>query len=259
MKDLTVIIPLLEDYDRTDLLKAVRTIKSQTLPPKSIVLAMSKKVDEEENYTLSLKEVLDEGVIEVEKSVCRENNNPTIPDLINYAVSTIDTKYFMVMEHNEGITGSTWLSTVEKYISKGYDYSVYLPLTKVIDDKNVFKYFLNEVWLAWGFTDESLGIVTEEGLKGLPPDINITGGVIDRETFIEVGALKTNLKHHYFYEFALRTCYNKKGIYVIPKSLYVIPMKKIEGISREEYSFWYESAQQEYFFKNQREIEYNPK
>jgi hypothetical protein len=247
MKNLTVIIPLIEGYDRTDLLKAVRTIKAQTLLPSTIVLSMSKIVDEEQKYDLSIKEVVEEGKIEVTKAVYRENDNPTTQDLINYAVSTIDTKYFIVMEHNEGLTGKTWLETVERYISKGYEYSVYLPLTKVIDDKSQFRHYLNEQWFAFGFTDEDLGVVSEEGLKNLF-EMNLTGGVIDRETFIEIGGLKPNIKWFYWYEYALRTCFNNKGIYVIPKSLYTIPMKNLEGVSREEYQADYEKAQNEYSF-----------
>ena len=253
--DLTIIIPLLEDYDRTDLLKAVRSIMTQTTLPAYILLAMSKNVDETESYQLSMKEVLDEDKIKVAKAVFRENDNPTTQELINHAVSTLETKYFMIMEHNEGITGPTWISTVERYISKGYDYSIYLPLTKVIDANSQFHHYLNEQWFAFGFTDEELGVVSEDGLKNLY-EMNITGGVIDKEAFVEVGGLKNNIKFFYWYEFALRMCFNKKGIYVIPKSLYTIPKRNLEHVSREEYQFFYEAAQQEYFFKNQRELNY---
>jgi len=255
MKNLTVIIPLLENYDRTDLLKATRTIKEQTLLPSSIVLAMSKSVDEAENYSLSMKEVMEEGKIEVTKAVYKIDDNPSTADLINYAVTTIDTKYFMVMEPNEGLTGKTWFETVERYMSKGYDYSIYLPLVKVIDTNSQFHHYLNEQWFAYGFTEEGLGVVSEEGLKNLY-EMNITGGIIEREGFNEVGGLKNNIPHFLWYEFALRMCYNKKDIIVLPKSLYTIPMKNIEGIPREEYRFYYEAAQQEYFFKHQRELEY---
>jgi hypothetical protein len=254
MKNLTIIIPLLDGYDRTNLLKAVRSIKAQTSAPSSVVLSMSQAVDDEQRYDLSIKEVVDEGKIEITKAVYRDNDTPTTQDLINYAVSTIDTEYFTVMEHNEEFTGKTWFETVERYISKGYDYSVYLPLVKVMDENRKFKHYLNEQWLALGFTDEDLGIVSEEGLKNLF-EMNITGGVINRNTFNENGGLKSNIKWFYWYEFALRICYNKNGMYVIPKSLYGIPVKNLEGISREEYQFYYETAQQEYFFKNQREIE----
>ena len=253
MKNLTVIIPLLEGYDRTSLLKATRSIKEQTNIPSTIILTMSKSVDEEENYTLSIKEVFEEGQIEVVKAIYRESDNPTTADLINYAVSTVETKYFMVMEHDEGLTGKTWFETVERYISKGVDYSVYLPLTKVIDAKSRFNNYLNEQWFALGFTEEELGVVSEDGLKNLY-EMNITGGIIDKEAFMEVGKLKTNIRYFFWYEFASRMCFNKKGIYVIPKALYTIPMKNFEGISKEEYVFYYEAAQQEYFFKNQREL-----
>jgi hypothetical protein len=161
----------------------------------------------------------------------------------------------MVMEHNEGLTGKTWLETVERYISKGYDYSVYLPLTKVIDNESQFRHYLNEQWFALGFSEDELGVVSEEGLKNLY-EMNLTGGVIDRETFIKIGGFKPNIKWFYWYEFALRTCYNKKGIYVIPKSLYTIPMPNLEGVSPEEYQFYYQTAQEEYLFKECRYIEY---
>jgi hypothetical protein len=226
------------------------------MQPATIILAMSNKVDEEENYNLSIKEILDEGNVEITKAVYRENDNPTTADLINYAATTLNTKYFMVMEHNEGLTGKTWFETVERYISKCYDYSIYLPLTKVINNESQFHHYLNEQWFALGFTDEELGVVSEEGLKNLY-EMNITGGVIDKEVFFEVGGLKNNIPHFYWYEFAIRMCFNKKGIYVIPKALYTIPMKNFDGISREEYQFYYEAAQQEYFFKNQRELNFS--
>jgi len=258
MKNLTVIIPLLEDFDRTNLLKCVRTIKTQSSPPSSIVLAMSEKVNDEGNYSLSMKEVIEENSITVEKAVYRNLENPTTQDLINYGVSTIDTKFFMPMEHDEGILGTTWLQNVERYMSK-YDYAIYLPLVKVIDSNGLLHSFRNEQYFAYGFTDNELGVVTEDSLKQLF-EMNLTGSVIDREVYQSVGGLKNNIKHRwYWYEFILRVCYNKFIPFVIPKSLYAVPLKDLTNISNEEYHFYYETAQQEYYFKNQRDIEYKTK
>ena len=88
-----------------------------------------------------------------------------------------------------------------------------------------------------------------------------------KETFLEFGKFKSNIKLTFGYEFFLRMTHASVKFMTIPKigykhmnlregSIFWNYKNGNEKISDKEVSFWIESAKKEYFFTNQRDIKY---
>ena len=88
--------------------------------------------------------------------------------------------------------------------------------------------------------------------------------IINTEFFKEVGGLKPSIKISFWYEFLLRCIYNSGRVFVTPKVCYQhivnredsLTKEYMETITKEEGAWWIELAQEEYFFKNDRNKKY---
>ena len=69
---------------------------------------------------------------------------------------------------------------------------VFLPIVVDIDDKMVFAGFTNEATFAQNISSE-MGILTNETLQNFQ-NFQISGMVFQKEKFLEVGCIKSNLK-----------------------------------------------------------------
>ena len=92
----------------------------------------------------------------------------------------------------------------------------------------------------------------------------VDGMIVNKETFLENGGLKSNMKLTFTYEFLLRMSYKSIPIMVIPKlgykhtnnregSLFVEYKSTIDVL---ESKFWVNKAKKEDFFTEDREITY---
>jgi hypothetical protein len=93
--------------------------------------------------------------------------------------------------------------------------------------------------------------------------------VFRKEKFLEVGGFKSNLKLTFGYELFLRLTHNSAKIMTIPRIGYK-HMNLREGsifwnykngdnrITQNEAKFWIDTAKKEYFFTNERDINYEP-
>jgi hypothetical protein len=100
-------------------------------------------------------------------------------------------------------------------------------------------------------------------------NFQIAGMVIKKETFLEYGKFKSNIKLTFGYEFFLRMTHASIKFMTIPKIGYK-HMNLREGsifwnykngesrLSEDEAKFWIESAKKEYFYIAQRDIKYEP-
>ena len=92
-------------------------------------------------------------------------------------------------------------------------------------------------------------------------NFNTTGGVFNTEDFIKNGKLKTSIKLTYWYEYLLRSIYNGKKVFVVPKVGYQHTLNRPNSISDvynrelkpEEADWWIELAQKDYFFIKERD------
>jgi len=265
MKDLTIIIPLerWDDEVQKYLDRALDSVFTQTVKPSKIHIVTNDSLfdnDEFREYFTKTIDEFDKINVEIVQTVgdytFEYYPNNSINGLIE-TINKVDTKYFTVLEPTDQFE-PTWFENVERYIkSSDKDISVYLPICKVFNKDGEFIRFLNEQWWANGFSkDLNLGYVDEEGLKTMF-DMNLSGSIINKNDFNEVGGLKNNIKLYYWYEFLLRLVYNQKHVFVIPKSLYNHIYFRAVNIEESEARFYWDSVQQEYYFNTQRELTYN--
>jgi hypothetical protein len=129
----------------------------------------------------------------------------------------------------------------------------------------VFAGFTNEATFAQNISSE-MGILTNETLQNFQ-NFQISGMVFQKEKFLEVGGIKSNLKLTFGYELFLRLTHNSARIMTIPRIGYK-HMNLREGsifwnykngenrLTQDEARFWIETAKKEYFFNSERDIQY---
>jgi len=250
MKDLTVIIPI-QKYDD----------EAQTLLKRAV--ASYKKADDGKSKLLFVgpKDVLEKIKQDYKgKSIIYlENENTEFQVQINVAVEKCG-EYFSILEYDDAYTPK-WFENVGKYMESNSEASIFLPLTQIIlyekMDNGPIGYVNDAVW-ATSFSNE-LGYLDLECLSSYM-NFNTTGGVFKTDDFKKVGKLKESMKLTFWYEFLMRSVFNGKRIFVIPKVGYLHTLNRngslshiyTETISNEEADFWIDLANKEYMFKNDR-------
>lgn len=245
MKDITVIIPLVDSGDEKLLEKARKSIKGVS----SIIYVGPKD---------ALPEKLKSG-----ESTVKNEGETDFCSQINLALELVKTKYFSILEFDDEYT-PIWFKNVEDYVKKcPVEASVYLPLVEIYDfnsqDKSPIGYANEAVW-ASAFSDE-IGCIDATCLEDYS-EFNLTGAVFNTKDFKEIGGLKPSIKFAFWYEFLLRAAHNEKRLFVIPKVGYHHFMNRSgslmdvcqKELSNEEAEKWMEIAKKEYFFTKERDI-----
>jgi hypothetical protein len=147
------------------------------------------------------------------------------------------------------------------------DVDAFLPIVVDIDEKLIFAGFTNEATFAANVSAE-MGILTNETLQTFQ-NFQISGMVFNKEKYLQVGGLKSNLKLTFGYELFLRLTHNSAKIMTIPRIGYK-HMNLREGsifwnykngedkMNQSEAKFWIDTAKKEYFYTNEREINFEP-
>jgi hypothetical protein len=258
MKKITIIVPL-HEYNEKYLIRALSSFKFGDTKNKNYkyyeVLFVGPKdiCKESENIVKNIY-----GNLETRTLVNEELDFAT---QINKAVFDCVTPYFTILEYDDMYTYN-YFKNVQEVIKKHPEYSVILPINEFINTDEEMVCFGNEIALDPSFVDE-IGIIGLDELQ-LFMDFNCTGGLFKTEDFISLGGLKKSLKIAAWYEFLLRVVYKSKKIHVMPKigylhtinreGSYMNQMKKT--ITQEEGKFLIDTARQEYFFKEDRNIIY---
>jgi len=251
MKDLTVIIPLNEYNEEVDKLlkRAVDSFYSTDNGDTELLFVSSKNIIEQIKEKYNNNNV---SYLETKKTdFCSQ---------INSAVEKCR-KYFSVLEYDDVYLPS-WFKNVEEYMTFDNDISVFLPLTEIVlfdkpEDGPVG--YVNEAVWATSFSEET-GYLDIDSLLSYM-NFNTTGGVFNTEDFIKNGKLKTSIKLTYWYEYLLRSIYNGKKVFVVPKVGYQHTLNRPNSISDvynrelkpEEADWWIELAQKDYFFIKERD------
>jgi len=194
--------------------------------------------------------------------------------MVNSAVEEVKTDYFSILEFDDEYS-SIWFKNAVKYIKANSDVDVFLSHVIDVDQNNNFIGTTNEVTWSLGFVQgmtpeesySNLGFLDLEALKTFP-NFQLSGAVIKKSSFEDIGGIKNNLKLSFIYEFLLRMTYNGYKVMTIPKSGYKhINMRPYSlfwkyrsddryKLSQEEGKFWMQTAMKEYFFNFDREIKY---
>ena len=255
MKDLTVIVPIHEYTEEVEklLTNAVESYK---------------KIADDENILMFVgpAKVLDKvkkmSVLDGNNNVVfLENKDIDFCTQINVAVDACVTKYFSILEFDD-LYMPNWFKNAEAYMELDNNISVVLPLTEIvmadkIEDGPVG--YVNEAVWATSFSDE-IGYLDIEALLTYM-NFNTTGGIFNKEDFIKIGKLKKSIKLTYWYECLLRSVYNGKKVYVVPKVGYQHFLNRKGSISDtynntltpDEADFWIELAQKDYLFNKERD------
>ena len=152
-----------------------------------------------------------------------------------------------------------------KYSEIYPDVDAFLPIVVDTDNKGTFAGFTNEATFAANFTQE-MGYLNNETLLDYQ-NFQTAGMVIKKEKFVDFGGFKPSIKLTYVYEFLLRMTYNSLRIMTIPKLGYKHTSMREGSIfwnykngddimSENEVKFWISTAKKEYFFKDDRNINY---
>ena len=146
--------------------------------------------------------------------------------------------------------------------------SVFLPIVVDVNEKGEFLNFTNEALWAMSFTDK-LGYLDNNALLQYQ-NFQSSGMVIKKESFEDIGGFKDNILLTFVYEFFLRATYNDIQILTVPKLGYKHTNMRMESlfwtyrfkenhqIEADQAKFWVDSAKKEYFFKEDRKINFIP-
>ena len=125
---------------------------------------------------------------------------------------------------------------------------------------------MNESTWAHGFSEEE-GILSNDILLDYMM-YQTSGGLYKTSIFKSFGGFKTNIKLTFGYELLLRLTHNGVKIMTVPKIgythvnlredslFYTYRNDETNKIDETESKFWLDTAKREFFFKNQREVEY---
>jgi hypothetical protein len=261
----TVIIPVHEYSDKISsyLDKAIESVLKQ------------EKLDKLPQILVVYATSVEEGIIGFQQSLLRKYQN-TIDILfiknegridyqsqVNLAVETVSTPYFSVLEFDDEY-GTTYFNTVEKYIKAYPEIDTFLTMMIEVNEQNQGIKLTNETVWAQQFVGENgeMGYLNLNALKQYT-DFKISGAVIKKSEFINVGKYKANIKLTFMYEFLLRLLNNACKIFTIPKIGYKHLATRegsmFDGFQKnmpmDERKFWFDTATKESNFVNDRPID----
>lgn len=258
--NVSVILPIksmmfngFEDYFK----KCIESIKNQRTQINELVIVHS-----EETNLVEFLNSYDFGDINVKKYLW--NGSPNFALQVNYGVKVAESEWVSILEVDDEYS-NIWFKNVKTYSESYPESQGFLPIVVDVDEKGVFAGFTNEATFALNISSE-MGILTNETLHSYQ-NFQLSGLVIKKETFINYGMIKPNFKLTFGYEFLLRMTYNSVKIMTIPKIGYKHTNLRVGGIfwnykngenvlTENEVKFWIESAKKEYFFTNERDINF---
>jgi hypothetical protein len=245
--------------------------------PKILVTTKGANGQSEDKYVVAEKKL---------NYVIEKTDSYTFPSIFNEAfnyASVNSYEWFSVVE-TEDILDAQWYSTFAKFAEKRTEYHGFFPLTREVTNGQ-FLGFFNEACWSEGLGVEVAGVFDLQLLMRYNC-MNATGAVIKTESIKEYSQniegvykpMKESVKVSYMYEFFLRMIYNDLKFYTIPRLGYEhrldnsnkavdpfsskVPKDLMArtpengGMTLEEYKWWSDFAKKEYFFDEDRKLEY---
>jgi len=260
--DVSVILPIktatAKDFSEY-FTKAIESLKLQKAQINELVI-----VHTDEEILVKFLEEFDFGELTIKKLEWKDE--PSFANQVNFGIEKSTSKWVSILEFDDEYA-SIWFNNVKKY-SEVYKYvNAFLPIVIDVDDKGVFAGFTNEATFATNFAQE-VGFLTNDILHEYQ-NFQTSGMVIKKETIEEFGGIKPNFKLTFVYEFLLRLTFNSVRMMTIPKigykhvnlrdgSIFWNYKNGSDVLTENEVKFWVESAKKEYFFKDERKLNYEP-
>ena len=237
--------------------KAITSIKSQTVDIEELVI-----IHTSEESLIDHLNGYDFGDLTVTKLLW--DKEPSYAEQVNHGIKNAKGTWVSLFEFDDEYA-SIWFKNVKKYIDSYPQTQVFLPVVVETDEKGIFAGFTNEATFAANFSQE-MGFLSNETLQEYQ-NFQTSGSVIKKSVVEDFGGFKPSIKLTYVYEFLLRLTYNSTLIMTIPKLGYKHTSMREGSIfwnykngddimSENEVKFWISTAKKEYFFKDDRNINY---
>lgn len=260
--NITIIIPI-HKFDETIsnyLKRAVESIKKQEgidkLP--NVIFVYPPNIENELKVFITENFNSDEFFI-----FLKNDGNWDYQSQVNLAVKSMETEYFSVLEFDDEY-GNVFLKNAIKHITAFPEIDVFLTMMIEVNDKNEGIKLTNETVWAQQFIGENgeMGYLNLNALKQYT-DFKLSGAVIKKSEFENLGMYKSNIKLTFMYEFLLRALNNGCKVFTIPKLGYKHLSSRIgslfndyqKNLSSKERKFWFDVAVKESNFTNDREID----
>ena len=258
MKNITVILPIhtLSDDYREMLNNALSSIEDFHNDVKVSIVCPT-----------SLEKELTDLSNKLEISIISNKGETDFCSQVNLGIDNCDTEWFTILEVDDEFK-PIWLKSMNEYSKVFTDVSVFLPIVKDINVEGKFINYTNESAWAYGFTDMQ-GFIDNEVLLDFQ-NYQTSGGLFKTQVIKDNGKFKENIKLTFVYEFLLRLTHNGVRIMTVPKAGYQHVNLREDSLfwkykndekmtlSENEVKFWLDTAKKEFFFKNKRDVNYQP-
>lgn len=260
--NLSVILPIktatAKDFDEF-FEKAIKSVSEQQTSVNELVIVHT----DEELLTKKITEY-DFGDLNVKKLVWSDEAN--FANQVNFGISQSESEWVSILEFDDEYS-SIWFKNVKKYSEIYKDVSAFLPIVIDVDEKGTFAGFTNEATFAQNFSQE-IGFLTNETLQEYQ-NFQTSGMAFKKSLVNDFGGIKSNFKLTFVYEFLLRLTFNSVRVMTIPKigykhinlregSIFWNHKYGTDKLSENEVKFWIDSAKKEYFFADERPLNYEP-
>ena len=263
--NITVIIPIHEYSDELSVFldRAIESVlkqeKVETLPQILVVYASTI----ESGITGFQQSLLRKYQNTLDILFIKNEGNTDYQSQVNLAVESVTTPYFTVLEFDDEF-GTTYFKIAETYIKHYPEIDVFLTMMIEANEKNEGIKLTNETVWAQQFVGENgeMGYLNLNALKQYT-DFKVSGGLIKKSEFLNIGKYKVNIKLTFMYEFLLRALNNACKVFTIPKIGYkhlaTRPGSMFDDFQKNmpmaERKFWFDTATKEANFVNDRPID----
>jgi len=267
--NISVIIPIHEFNDELSPLvtKAIDSVEKMVLPEGEtapvILLVYPTELDE---AIVGLRDSMirkHETLTHESFVLIKNDGNTNYQAQVNLGVEAVTTDYFTVLEFDDELA-DTFIKNATIYTKAYPEIDVFLTMMVEVNEENQAVKFANETVWAQQFVGENgeMGYLNSNALKQYT-DFKLSGAVIKKSDFQNLGGYKTNIKLTFMYEYLLRALNNASKIFTIPKMGYKHFATRAgslfngyqQNMSVEERKFWFETATKESNFPNDRPID----
>ena len=260
-ENVTVILPVHSVSGNFDswFKRAIKSVEKSVTQPERLIIVCADNPD--------IKKYMDswEQPKDVNLSILYNDGKTDYCGQINYGVDKCETDYFSILEFDDEYS-NIWFKQFGEYSSHYPDVDIFLPLVVDTDEQGNFIGFTNEALWAMGFSEEQGYLDNNTLLKY--QNFQVSGFIMKKEKFEEIGGMKSSIKLTFNYEFLLRATYNDTVIMTIPRVGYKHTNQRTNSLfwdykhskdsflPQEEAKFWIDTAKKEYFFTSDRDIVY---
>jgi hypothetical protein len=262
MSKITVILPIHEFNETVEkyLKSSIESVLKQVDSKPELLIVYTHRA--EEGGILNFFKSIESGRDRI--TTIKNESKTDFCGQINFGVKNIKTEYFSILEYDDEYS-IIYFRNADKHIEHLSDVGMFLPITIDVDDKTgqPLQLVNQNIW-SNGYVGENgvLGYLNSKSLNEFS-FYTLGGSVIKKSDYIAVGGLKSNIILSFTYEYILRFLNNGNKIYTIPKFGYKhiinrdgsLFMGYAAELSQEERRFWFETANKESHFFNDREID----